>query len=70
MPSPPERRSRVLIFVPARLGERMSGPEIRASQLARALAGERDVTLAVTGATDGMPEGLHVVPPPAAPAAA
>jgi glycosyltransferase involved in cell wall biosynthesis len=60
MPSP-ERGHRVLILVPGRLGERLSGPEIRAVRLGQALAAENRVTLIAPGG-GGEHEGLPVVP--------
>ncbi len=61
MPSP-ERGCRVLILVPGRLGEKLSGPEIRAVRLGQALAAEHQVTLIAPGAAGGEHDGLPVVP--------
>jgi len=61
MPSP-ERGSRVLILVPGKLGERLSGPEIRAVRLGQALAAEHRVTLMAPGAEHDEHDGLAVVP--------
>ncbi len=61
MPSP-ERGCRVLILVPGRLGERLSGPEIRAVRLGQALATEHRVTLMAPSAERDEHEGLAVVP--------
>jgi len=43
---------RVLVVSPEPVGDRMAGPAIRARELARALAGDCDVTLAAPGASD------------------
>ncbi len=61
MPSP-DRGCRVLILVPGRLGERLSGPEIRAVRLGQALSTEHRVTLMAPSAGAGEHEGLAVVP--------
>jgi glycosyltransferase involved in cell wall biosynthesis len=61
MPSP-ERGCRVLILVPGRLGERLSGPEIRAVRLGQAVSAENRVTLMAPSAERGEHEGLPVVP--------
>jgi glycosyltransferase involved in cell wall biosynthesis len=61
MPSP-ERGFRILVLVPGRLGERLSGPEIRAVRLGQALAAEHRVTLMAPGADRKEHEGLAVVP--------
>jgi glycosyltransferase involved in cell wall biosynthesis len=61
MPSP-ERGCRVLILVPGRLGEKLSGPEIRAVRLGQALSAEHRVTLMAPSAEAGEHEGLTVVP--------
>jgi glycosyltransferase involved in cell wall biosynthesis len=58
----PERGCRVLILVPGVLGERLSGPEIRAVRLGQALAAENRVTLMAPGAEGGDHDGLPVVP--------
>ncbi|HEV7400641.1 MAG TPA: hypothetical protein VGN84_10280 [Solirubrobacterales bacterium] len=58
----PERGCRILILVPGRLGERLSGPEIRAVRLGQALSAEHRVTLMAPGAGREMQEGLPVVP--------
>lgn len=60
--SSPERGGRVLVLVPGALGERLSGPEIRAVRLARAMSAEHEVTLMAPGAGGGEHEGLPVVP--------
>jgi glycosyltransferase involved in cell wall biosynthesis len=61
MPSP-ERGCRVLILVPGVLGEKLSGPEIRAVRLGQALAVENSVTLMAPGSDGGEHGGLPVVP--------
>jgi glycosyltransferase involved in cell wall biosynthesis len=61
MPSP-RSGCRILILVPGVLGERLSGPEIRAVRLGQALAAENDVTLMAPGAYRGEHGGLRVVP--------
>jgi glycosyltransferase involved in cell wall biosynthesis len=61
MPSP-EPGCRVLILVPGRLGEKLSGPEIRAVRLGQALAAEHRVTLMAPGAPRDEHDGLAVVP--------
>ncbi|HEV7615140.1 MAG TPA: hypothetical protein VGO36_02800 [Solirubrobacterales bacterium] len=61
MPSS-ELGRRILILVPGVLGERLSGPEIRAVRLGQALAAENRVTLMAPGAEGGEHEGLPVVP--------
>lgn len=61
MPSP-ESGSRVLILVPGKLGERLSGPEIRAVRLGQALSAENRVTLMAPSAEPGEHGGLPVVP--------
>src|SRR6187399_3570097 len=61
MPSP-ESGSRVLVLVPGTLGERLSGPEIRAVRLAQALSAENRVTLMAPSAERGEHGGLPVVP--------
>jgi glycosyltransferase involved in cell wall biosynthesis len=61
MPSP-ERDCRILILVPGTLGERLSGPEIRAVRLGQALSAEHRVTLMAPGAGSGEHDGLAVVP--------
>ncbi|HXS32665.1 MAG TPA: glycosyltransferase family 4 protein [Solirubrobacterales bacterium] len=61
MPSP-ERGCHVLILVPGRLGEKLSGPEIRAVRLGQALTAEHRVTLMAPGAAGGEHDGLPVVP--------
>lgn len=60
--SSPEHGSRVLVLVPGALGERLSGPEIRAVRLAQAMSAEHAVTLMAPGAGRGEHEGLPVVP--------
>jgi glycosyltransferase involved in cell wall biosynthesis len=61
MPSP-ERGCRILILVPGKLGERLSGPEIRAVRLGQALSAEHRVTLMAPSAGHGEHDGLAVVP--------
>jgi glycosyltransferase involved in cell wall biosynthesis len=61
MPSP-EKGCRVLVLVPGELGERLSGPEIRAVRLARALSAEHRVTLMAPGSDGGEHDGIPVVP--------
>jgi glycosyltransferase involved in cell wall biosynthesis len=61
MPSP-ESGCRVLVLVPGTLGERLSGPEIRAVRLAQALSAENRVTLMAPCAERGEHGGLAVVP--------
>ena len=61
MPSP-ERGCSVLILVPGKLGERLSGPEIRAVRLGQALSSEHRVTLMAPGAGCDEHDGLAVVP--------
>jgi glycosyltransferase involved in cell wall biosynthesis len=61
MPTP-ERGCRILILVPGVLGEKLSGPEIRAVRLGQALAEENRVTLMAPGAEGGEHGGLAVVP--------
>jgi glycosyltransferase involved in cell wall biosynthesis len=61
MPSP-EQGCRVLILVPGALGERLSGPEIRAVRLGQALSVEHRVTLMAPSAGSGEHDGLTVVP--------
>lgn len=58
----PERGSRVLILVPGALGERLSGPEIRAVRLGQALSAEYRVTLMAPSAEGEEQDGLAVVP--------
>jgi glycosyltransferase involved in cell wall biosynthesis len=61
MPSP--ERLGVLILVPGRLGEKLSGPEIRAVRLGQALAAARHrVTLLAPAEEAGEYEGRTVVP--------
>jgi len=57
-----EQGCSVLILVPGALGERLSGPEIRAVRLGQALASEHRVTLMAPGAARGKYGGLPVVP--------
>jgi glycosyltransferase involved in cell wall biosynthesis len=61
MPSP-EPGCRILILVPGRLGEKLSGPEIRAVRLGQALAAEHRVTLMAPSASRDEHDGLAVVP--------
>jgi glycosyltransferase involved in cell wall biosynthesis len=58
----PEPGCRVLILVPGRLGEKLSGPEIRAVRLGQALAAEHQVTLMAPSARRDEHDGLAVVP--------
>ncbi len=58
----PERGCRVLVLVPGALGERLSGPEIRAVRLGQALSAEHRVTLMAPNAERGVHSGLEVVP--------
>jgi glycosyltransferase involved in cell wall biosynthesis len=58
----PESGSRVLVLAPGKLGERLSGPEIRAVRLAQALSAENRVTLMAPCAEQGEHGGLPVVP--------
>jgi glycosyltransferase involved in cell wall biosynthesis len=58
----PEQSRRVLILVPGVLGERLSGPEIRAVRLAQALAAEHRVTLMAPSPGAEEHDGLAVVP--------
>lgn len=58
----PERGRGILILVPGVLGERLSGPEIRAVRLGQALAVENRVTLMAPRPASGEHEGLPVVP--------
>ncbi len=53
---------RVLVLAPGPLGERLSGPEIRATRLAAALAREHDVTLMAPGASGGEAYGARLLP--------
>src|SRR4051794_7458934 len=53
---------RILVLVPGALGDRLSGPEIRAWELARALTADHEVTAAVRGARPGRREGVRIVP--------
>ncbi|HEY0390340.1 MAG TPA: glycosyltransferase [Solirubrobacterales bacterium] len=57
-----ERGLRILILVPGKLGERLSGPEIRAVRLGQALSAEHRVTLMAPGGDRRQHEGLAVVP--------
>ena len=59
---PPERGSRILVLAPGALGERLSGPEIRAVRLARALSAEHRVTLMAPEGERGEHDGMPVVP--------
>lgn len=58
----PEAGCRILILAPGALGERLSGPEIRAVRLGQALSAEHRVTLMAPSAERGEYEGLPVVP--------
>jgi glycosyltransferase involved in cell wall biosynthesis len=62
MLTPEQRGCRVLILVPGVLGERLSGPEIRAVRLGQALAVENRVTLMAPGSEGPEHGGLPVVP--------
>jgi glycosyltransferase involved in cell wall biosynthesis len=61
MPSP-EQGLGVLILVPGELGERLSGPEIRAVRLGQALSSRHRVTLLAPGDCGSEYEGLAVAP--------
>jgi glycosyltransferase involved in cell wall biosynthesis len=52
---------RVLVLVPGALGERLSGPEIRAWEFAKALSKQYEVTVAANRAADGERDGIAVV---------
>jgi glycosyltransferase involved in cell wall biosynthesis len=52
---------RVLVLVPGTLDDRMTGPEMRAWELARALAAEHDVTAVVQARVDGVRDGVRLV---------
>jgi glycosyltransferase involved in cell wall biosynthesis len=63
--------TRVLIICHDLVGPRMAGPAIRFWELARVLARQLDVTLALPGSTSLEPEGFRLLPyPPAVPASA
>ena len=52
----------VLLMSPGPLGERLAGPEIRALEFARALAGSFAVTLSASGRErDGVVDGMRVI---------
>jgi glycosyltransferase involved in cell wall biosynthesis len=51
----------ILVHVPGALGERLAGPEIRATELAKALSVDYEVTLAAEGATSEDHEGIRLV---------
>lgn len=53
---------RVLVLVQGKLSARMSGPEIRGIEIAKALAGRHRVTAAVRGADLAELEGVALVP--------
>jgi glycosyltransferase involved in cell wall biosynthesis len=53
---------RVLVLVPGPLGDRLSGPEIRAWELARGLAADHRVTAAVRAPVSGSRDGVRLVP--------
>jgi len=55
-------RQSVLVLAPGQLGERLSGPEIRAVRLAQALSAEHRVTLMAPGSGSGNYGGIPVVP--------
>jgi glycosyltransferase involved in cell wall biosynthesis len=57
-----ERGLGVLILVPGELGEKLSGPEIRAVRLGQALAARHRVTLLAPGGGRDEYEGLAVAP--------
>lgn len=57
-----EPGSRVLVLATGALGERLSGPEIRAVRLAGVLAAEHEVTLMAPSAERGERDGLPVLP--------
>ncbi len=59
---PSSERLGVLILVPGKLGEKLSGPEIRAVRLGQALAARHRVTLLAPGEAAGSYEGLAVAP--------
>lgn len=52
---------RVLMLVPGTLSDRMSGPEMRAWELARSLTGEHEVVAAVRERDDGERDGVRLV---------
>jgi hypothetical protein len=58
----PEAGCRILVLAPGALGERLSGPEIRAVRLGQALSAEHRVTLIAPSAERGEYGGLPVVP--------
>jgi glycosyltransferase involved in cell wall biosynthesis len=58
----PEAPLRVLVLVQGQLSEKMSGPEIRGFEIAKALAGRHRVTAAVRAASVGARDGVAVVP--------
>ncbi len=60
--SSPERGLGILILVPGDLGEKLSGPEIRAVRLGQALSTRHRVTLLAPGGGRDEHEGLAVVP--------
>jgi glycosyltransferase involved in cell wall biosynthesis len=60
--SSPEHGLGVLILVPGELGEKLSGPEIRAVRLGQAVSARYRVTLLAPGSGRGEHEGLAVVP--------
>jgi glycosyltransferase involved in cell wall biosynthesis len=62
MPSPERGARRVLVLVPGALGTKLSGPEIRAVRLGRALCAEHEVTLMAPGAESCERDGMAVVP--------
>ncbi len=61
MPLRPQRR-RILVLVPGELGERLSGPEIRAWQFACALTADHDVTAVIKARAGGQRDGVRLVP--------
>lgn len=56
------RSGRVLIYSTGALGERLTGPEIRALEFARALGQEHDVTLIAERPEIDQRDGIRVVP--------
>jgi glycosyltransferase involved in cell wall biosynthesis len=53
---------RVLVLLQGELGERVSGPEIRGWEIAKALSERHLVTVAAGAATVGLRDGLRVIP--------
>ena len=52
---------RVLVMAPGPIGERMTGPEVRAFELARALAADHTVTVAAAGDHPRIRDGIRIV---------